>query len=271
MSFSDEKGKGIQNNVLRTNAKFEIENAKLWCRLCRRYINCFAKAEHINFQFCISHLNVGGFMQTVVIDMLNRFGYFGISLLIMAENLFPPIPSEAILTFGGFITTQTKLNIVAVIIYSVLGSLGGAVVLYFVGRILSAERISALLDKYGRFLRLKSQDVQKAQSKFLQKGTLSVLVCRFIPIVRSLISIPAGMAKMDFTLFCVYTVIGTAVWNAVLVCLGAAAGNNWEAILKILQKYSKTALLVLFVIFVLVSIKIFRKNKQKIHKKRIDF
>lgn len=202
-------------------------------------------------------------MQQLVIDIMNRFGYFGISLLIMIENLFPPIPSEVILTFGGFITTQSKLNIIAVIAYSTIGSVAGAIILYLLGRLLNTDRLGTVVDKYGKFLRLKRENIQKAQDWFAKRGSTAVLLCRFVPIVRGLISIPAGMAKMDFTLFIIYTVIGTVIWNTALVYLGAAAGNNWEAIVKIFEKYSKTALLVGFVIFIIYVLKIFRKNKQK--------
>lgn len=202
-------------------------------------------------------------MQHLIIDIMNRFGYFGISLLIMVENLFPPIPSEVILTFGGFITTQSQLNIIAVIAYSTIGSVAGAIILYLLGRLLNDDRLGALVDKYGKLLHLKRENIQKSQNWFAKHGAVSVLVCRFVPIVRSLISIPAGMAKMDFTKFCIYTVIGTVIWNTVLVYLGAAAGNNWEAIVKIFEKYSKAALLVGFVIIVMYLIKKFRKNKQK--------
>ncbi len=202
-------------------------------------------------------------MQQLVIDMMNRFGYFGISLLIMVENLFPPIPSEVILTFGGFMTIQSELNIIAVIVYSTIGSVAGAIILYLLGRLLNADRLGMLVDKYGRFLHLKRENIQKAQVWFTKRGSTAVLLCRFVPIVRSLISIPAGMAKMDFTLFMIYTVIGTVIWNAVLVCLGAAAGNNWEAIVSIFKKYSKVAVLVLFVVIIICVFNKIRKNKQK--------
>ncbi|HAE61061.1 MAG TPA: alkaline phosphatase, partial [Eubacteriaceae bacterium] len=130
-------------------------------------------------------------MQALIIQLVNKFGYIGILLLVALENIFPPIPSEVILTFGGFLTTYTSMKIWGVIIASTIGSMLGAVVLYGVGRILKAERLEQYVDsKWGRTFHFKKEDVKKAVDKFSNKGKSSVFFCRFIPIIRSLISIP---------------------------------------------------------------------------------
>lgn len=202
-------------------------------------------------------------MQEIMIDIINQFGYFGILLLIAVENLFPPIPSEVILTFGGFMTTYTKMEPIIVVLVSTIGSVLGAIILYAVGRILSPERIGKILDgKIGRILHFKSQDVDKAVKWFQSKGKLTVLFCRCIPIVRSLISIPAGMAKMNLSLFLVFTTIGSLVWNTVLVYLGAAAGASWGKIAGYMDKFSTITLFVLIAAF-LVGAFLFYKNKLK--------
>ena len=202
-------------------------------------------------------------MQETIIEILNQFGYFGILFLITIENVFPPIPSEVILTFGGFMTTYTSLQPIFVVIVSTIGSLVGAVILYGVGRILSPERLGKILDgKIGRILHFKSQDVDKAVKWFQAKGKLTVLFCRCIPIVRSLISIPAGMAKMNLPLFFIFTTIGSLVWNTILVFLGVAAGASWEKIAGFMDTYSTITLFVLIAVFLIVAF-LFYKNRLK--------
>jgi len=176
-------------------------------------------------------------MQNWIISILNQFGYVGIALLVALENIFPPIPSEIILTFGGFMTTQSEMNIWLVSLSATIGSVVGAVILYGIGRLVSPQRLVKLLDKWERILRVKKQDLVKAEHWFISRGSPTVFLCRFIPIVRSLISIPAGMAQMKMGKFLLYTVLGTAVWNSVLIRLGALAGENWHSILAYMDTY----------------------------------
>lgn len=182
-------------------------------------------------------------MQELIIKMMNDFGYWGIALLIAIENIFPPIPSEVILTFGGFMTTYTDMNIWLVAFFSTIGSVVGALVLYGIGRILNEERLERWLGgKWGRVLHLKPSDVQKADRWFRKKGKATVFFCRFIPIVRSLISIPAGISKMNMWIFLLLTTLGTSIWNIVLVWLGAIAGASWESIVNYIGIYSTIVL-----------------------------
>lgn len=204
-------------------------------------------------------------MQDWILNIMNHFGYVGIALLIAIENLFPPIPSEVILTFGGFMTSYTDYKEWGVIIAATIGSLTGALILYGVGRLFSEEHIGGLLDgRLGRILRFRKADFHRACSWFNRKGKLTVLFCRCIPVVRSLISIPAGMAKMKLGLFLLYTTIGSLVWNTILVYLGAAAGDSWETIVARTDKYATITIAVLAVIaIVLLAIFI---NKRFIRK-----
>ncbi len=136
-------------------------------------------------------------MQEIIIQIIEQWGYLGVGALIAIENIFPPIPSEVILAFGGFMTTKTALNVVGVIIAATLGSTIGAIVLYLIGKILNKERLERIISgKIGKVLRLKKSDIEKADKWFDTKGQKTVFICRFIPIVRSLISIPAGMSEM---------------------------------------------------------------------------
>ena len=206
-------------------------------------------------------------MQEFMLSIINQFGYLGVFLLIAIENIFPPIPSEVVLLFSGFMTTYTELNVVIMIIASTLGSLVGAIVLYYVGKILNKERLKKIVSgKIGKILRLKNEDIEKADKWFDTKGNKTVFFCRFIPIVRSLISIPAGMSEMPMLKFLIYTIVGSAIWNTVLIIAGNMVGENWVNILNIFEQYSHITLIVLILIFI-IGCTIFYVNKSKKSKK----
>lgn len=198
-------------------------------------------------------------MQDIILNIINQYGYIGVFLLIAIENIFPPIPSEVILTFGGFMTTFTDMNVWGVIIAATLGSVIGAVILYSLGRILSPERLENIFDsKFGKMMHLKKEDVSKAENWFAEYGTKAVFLCRFVPIVRSLISIPAGMAKMSWVKFLPLTISGTFIWNFVLVHLGRFAGEAWESIVSYINIYSRIVLVILIIVvlfFVIIFVK----------------
>lgn len=181
-----------------------------------------------------------------ILDVMSRYGYLGLALLIMAENLFPPIPSEIILTFGGFMTTYTRMHIPGAVLSATVGSVGGALILYQAGRFLSPDRLDTLLSgRLGRILHLKKADIQKAADWFDSRGNYTVFFCRFIPIVRSLISIPAGMADMALGRFLWMTVAGSLLWNLILICAGAAAGTSWQKAVQYFGSYTQAAKIVL--------------------------
>ena len=187
-------------------------------------------------------------MQEIIIQIMNQFGYLGVCFLIAVENIFPPIPSEVILTFGGFMTTYTRLTVPGVIIFSTLGSTIGALVLYWAGTALNPERLETLTKGEAfRLLGFEKEDVEKTLCWFDKHGKKAILFGRCIPIIRSLVSVPAGMAGINMPVFLLYTIIGSTIWNIVLVSLGAILGASWEVVLVYIQKYSaiiKAALIV---------------------------
>lgn len=206
-------------------------------------------------------------MQEMIIEIMNNFGYLGVFLLIAIENVFPPIPSEVILLFGGFMTTFSDMNIVGVIIASTLGSILGAIVLYYIGKILNKERLKKIItSKPGKILRLKPEDIDKADNWFDTKGNKTVFFCRFVPIIRSLISIPAGMSEMPMKKFLVYTTAGSLIWNAALTIAGSIVGENWTSIVDIMDQYSHIILILLIIIFI-VAVAVFYKKRKKINAK----
>lgn len=203
-------------------------------------------------------------MNSFIINIMNNYGYFGIVFLIAVENIFPPIPSEVILTLGGFMTSRETctMNLFGVIIYSTIGSIIGAVILYFVGYLLNKDRLIKLCDSWvGKILFLKKEDILKSSDNFDNRGNISVLYCRFVPILRSLISIPAGINKMKFGLFMIYTTIGSLIWNTVLCSLGKLVGNNYMVVANVFSKYSKV-ILILLIIWILYKF-IFKRLKKK--------
>ena len=202
-------------------------------------------------------------MQNWIITIMNRFGYLGVAGLIGLENIFPPIPSEVILTFGGFMTTCTDLTFTGVVVSSTIGSLIGSILLYGIGWILSYDKLCRILSgKTGKILHLYPEDIDKAVSWFDKRGNYTVFFCRFIPIVRSLISIPAGCAKMKMLPFLLLTTAGSFIWNTVLVYLGALAGKSWSKIAGYMDTYS-TIVLIILIIAVLSALYFFIKSRIK--------
>jgi len=202
-------------------------------------------------------------MENWITDIMSQYGYIGIFLLIMLENIFPPIPSEVILTFGGAMTAKTDMTTMGVILVSTAGSVAGAIILYGIGRLLDVQRLEKIVDRWGRVLRLTRKDIYKADSWFDKYGIWTVLFCRLIPLIRSLISIPAGMSNMKFGLFLLFTTLGTLIWNTILVSVGAAVGDNWESIVGVMDVYSN----IVYVLIVLAGLAViwwylqFRKRR----------
>lgn len=203
-------------------------------------------------------------MENLIVEIMNNFGYIGICLLIMIENVFPPIPSELILTFGGFMTISSNMTIIGCIIASTIGSLLGACILYYLGKILNKERLIKIVNsKYGKLLRIKTKDIESADKWFDEKGNKTVFFCRFIPIVRSLISIPAGMSEMPFLKFTIYTLFGSLIWNTALILVGALAGDKKDIILSIIDKASNIVLIIIVIVFIIFAYKFYKDRIKK--------
>lgn len=203
-------------------------------------------------------------MENLIIEIMNQYGYIGIGLLILIENLFPPIPSEVILTFGGFMTASSNMTILGVIIASTLGSVLGAILLYFIGKILNKERLIKIVkSKYGKLLRVKPKDIEMADKWFDTKGNKTVFFCRFIPVVRSLISIPAGICEMPLIKFTLYTTFGSLIWNTALIFIGRFAGDKKDAILHLIDSASNVILFLIVIVFIVFLYKFYKTRIKK--------
>lgn len=203
-------------------------------------------------------------MDTWITQFMEQFGYFAIVLLMAGENVFPPIPSEIILLFGGFLTTTSdSVTAVGVIIAATIGAVIGAIILYGIGLLLDVERLEKIVDRWGHILRIKKEDIHKADAWFDKYGVWTIFLCRFVPVIRSLISIPAGMSNMNFPLFLIFTTLGTLIWNTVLVLLGLWLGESWTTVETYLGYYQDVVIVVLAILIVLFVIWFIRRNKKK--------
>ncbi|KFZ40980.1 MULTISPECIES: DedA family protein [Thermoactinomyces] len=200
-------------------------------------------------------------MENWIIEFMEKFGYFGVFLMIALENIFPPIPSEVVLTFGGFMTTKSELSVFGVVVAATLGAVVGAVILYLIGFLLNVNQLEKIIDRWGHILKIKKEDIHKADRWFERYGVWTVFFCRMVPIVRSLISVPAGMARMNMVIFLVFTTIGTLIWNTILVMLGAAFGEAWTTVLDYMSVYSNVFYVIFAVLFILVIAWYVKKRK----------
>ena len=185
-----------------------------------------------------------------IIPLIHELGYIGLAFLTFLENVFPPIPSEVIIPVGGFLVAQGRLTLIGVVLAGTMGSLAGGIVLYAMGRQFSQERLTGWADRYGHWLLLTVEDVDKAFDWFDRHGRWAVFLARLVPGVRSLISIPAGSHAMDLVPFLIYTALGTAIWSAALAFGGIVLGARYEQIGHLMDwvTYGVIALLVLGVL-----------------------
>ena len=188
-----------------------------------------------------------------VVDVIDRLGYVGVALLVALENLFPPIPSEIVLPFAGFVASDGKATLPGMIIAATIGSIAGAWALYGIAAWIGRERLVRFLVRYGKWLRLTPDDVARAERWFDRRAVVAVLVGRCVPLIRSLVSIPAGFRRMNFGVFTLYTAIGSAIWNTALVGAGYVLRDNWEDVEPVLDivQYVVIALIVAAILWLL--------------------
>ncbi|MEY3440700.1 MAG: hypothetical protein RLZZ62_1397 [Actinomycetota bacterium] len=204
-------------------------------------------------------------------DVINQFGYLGVALLVVIENVFPPIPSEIVLPFAGFVAqqgasavnatagaAQSDTTVVGMMIAATVGSVVGALILYFVSAAIGPERLRQFVERFGKWFGVKSADLVRAEEWFDRRSVVAVLVGRCVPLIRSIVSIPAGFRRMKLTSFVVLTAIGSAVWNIALIGAGAVLGDQWERVSEyvgVFQWLVIAAVLLLLVRFVVSRLK----------------
>lgn len=204
-------------------------------------------------------------MEDYILNILSKFSYLGIFFLIFIENVFPPIPSELILVFGGFISKSLNLNFLLLVVFATLGSSTGAIILYYAGKKIPLEKMESFLEKkWVKRLGFKPGDIKKSLKYFEKYSTFAVFFGRCVPVVRSLISIPAGMQNMSLRKFLIYTTIGSGIWNTLLIYIGRVTQDKWKEGLLILERYSNRILGLIILAFVIkVLVKRFLEKRKK--------
>lgn len=186
-------------------------------------------------------------MAAFVEGIIMAFGYPGLALVMFLENVFPPIPSELILPFSGFLVARGEMSFVGVLIASVIGSVAGAVVLYYAGRWAGDPLVRVFLRRWGKWLTVTEAEYDQALRFFSKYGETTIFFGRLVPIIRSIISIPAGAEHMPFGRFLLFTVIGTTLWNALLAGAGMLLGSQWEQVTALVDTYQQVVLVFLVI------------------------
>jgi membrane protein DedA with SNARE-associated domain len=197
-------------------------------------------------------------MAAWIISLMSSLGYWGIGLLMFLENLFPPIPSELIMPLAGFTVAQGKMNFGIAVFAGTVGTMAGTYVWYYLGRLVNYRRLLSWTDRYGKWIRVTAQDIDRVNDWFNKYGSKAVFFGRMVPGIRTLISLPAGMNQMPFVSFTIYSTLGTTLWTLALTTAGFLLGDNYASIEQYIAPISK---LVLFGLIGLIAYFIFKKMR----------
>jgi membrane protein DedA with SNARE-associated domain len=183
-------------------------------------------------------------------DVIEQLGALGVALLVILENVFPPIPSEIVLPFAGFVAQRGDGSVVVMILAATAGAVIGALVLYAIAALIGDVRLAAFIERFGKWFGVKPSDLARAEAWFDRHSVAAVLLGRCVPLIRSVVSIPAGFRRMRLVPFVAYTAVGSAAWNTALIGAGAILGDQWDKVepyVAVLQ-YVVIAVIVLFVV-----------------------
>lgn len=191
---------------------------------------------------------------TIIQDIILTLGYPGVALIMFTENVFPPIPSELVMPFAGFVAGQGQLSFVGVWLAGVIGSVAGAVVLYYVGMFFGDAVLRRILRRWGKVLTVSEADYDRALRFFDKYGAWVVFFGRLIPLIRSIISIPAGADHMPLPKFLILTTLGSAIWGFALTYAGLLLGENWHDVTDFIEQYQDVVVVAVVLIVVLVVV-----------------
>ena len=180
-----------------------------------------------------------------VTSVVETLGYGGVAFLVALENLFPPIPSEVVLPLAGFVAAGGEASLLGMIVAATSGSMVGAFVLYGLSAAIGPARLRYLVIRFGRWFGVDETDLDRTEAWFDRRANLAVLICRCVPLMRSLISVPAGFRRMPILAFSVYTLIGALVWNLVLIGAGYLLGERWEHVGEPLDLLKNSVLVII--------------------------
>ena len=184
-------------------------------------------------------------LATWVQDVIEQLGYLGVALLVVLENVFPPIPSEIVLPFAGFVAQRGSDSVVLMILAATFGSVIGALIMYWIAAIIGDERLHAFTRRFGKWVQIREADLTRAEEWFDRHAMSAVLVGRCVPLIRSVVSIPAGFRRMKLIPYIAYTFLGSLVWNIALVGAGAVLGENWERVEPVVATFQWIVIVVI--------------------------
>ena len=165
---------------------------------------------------------------TWVTDVVDTLGYLGVAFLVALENVFPPIPSEAVLPLAGFVAGRGDASLIGMIVAATAGSVVGAWVLYGIASAIGPVRLRAFIVRFGRWFGVREHHLERAEEWFDRRADAAVLIGRCVPLIRSVVSVPAGFRRMPIGRFTLLTALGSAMWNTALISAGAVLGERWE-------------------------------------------
>jgi len=172
-----------------------------------------------------------------IVHFIATLGYFGVFLLMTLESCLIPIPSEVTMPFAGSLVALGSFNFWLVVIVGTLGNLTGSLLAYWLGWWGEETVVRKLITKFGKYLLISEHEYDRSESWFRNHGELVVLLSRVLPVLRTFISLPAGVAKMNLKKFIAYTVVGCLVWSVVLTEIGVVLGNNWKSLEVYFRKF----------------------------------
>ncbi len=176
-------------------------------------------------------------------SIIKSMGYPGLGLVMFLENVFPPIPSELVLPLAGFLTLDGSFTLLGVTVVGAIGSVAGAYFFYGLGRWFDETRVRYLIQRFGKWFMLSEADLDRALEWFARYDEYVIFFGRMVPIVRSLISVPAGLASMNMVRFSIYTAVGTALWSFLLAFAGRLLGQQWHMVTDLVSKYEHFVLI----------------------------
>jgi membrane protein DedA with SNARE-associated domain len=192
-------------------------------------------------------------------DFVETVGYPGLFLLVMIESTVVPVPSEIVLPFAGWLAADGKMSLVLVLVINSAAALVGSSLSYWFG----AAGGKKLLLKYGKYIFLTPADIERTERFFARRGRVTVLVARFVPVVRHVISIPAGVARMPLRSFLLQTFIGATVWGSFLIMLGYELGAEWESVAQKLKKFDLAIGVVIILVFAVVVVRFISRRRRE--------
>ncbi|MDD5959791.1 DedA family protein [Methanobrevibacter wolinii] len=202
-------------------------------------------------------MSISASLANLVIYLIESLGYFGIFLGMTIESACIPLPSEVIMTFAGFVVNEGKLTLTNIILVGILGNLVGSLITYYIG--LKGAR--PLLEKYGKYILITKEKLDNADKWFNKHGDAAVFFGRILPGIRTFISLPAGINKMDIKKFIIYTLIGSGIWTSILAIIGIELGKDWSIISQYFRIFDIIIGIAILLIIIYYVIK-HRKNKK---------